>query len=165
LRVAHDSLIRNQGAIDTRASQIANQQSALDNCLVQLGKAQQAEPLRVTAHLIPSSPTRTDLRVVDKLTKVVSDQKVKAFERTYVVVANRTITPIRLGVECPVKLLYSAHGRVLGTGAMTTGGWGGRLSMNSYGIGILSPAWSPINPILATVQAAEDPHSCRFDLR
>lgn len=158
LRVAQDSLNKSQGATDGRAQQIASQQSSLSTCLVQLGKAQQSEPMRITAHLLRSEPSKRHVNVG-------GPGEVEVFERSYIILTSKAVTPIRLSVVCGVRSLHQASGYVAGTGAVMSGGWGGRLSPNSYGVGILSPAWTPTNPLVVTVASTEDPTRCEFGLQ
>jgi hypothetical protein len=70
---------------------------------------------------------------------------------------NKTITPVRLIVTCDSEI-DSASGGVMGTGAAMMGGWGGRITTSNkqYGIGILSPAWTPDNPLIVTIYSKVD---------
>jgi hypothetical protein len=131
----------------------------INSCLVQLGKAQQSEPLRVVGHLVPGGASKRLL--VGQNADTGRRSQVDAFERTYVVVTNRILTPVRLVVSCE-GVVVKADGNILGTTTRYVGGWGGRLSAQSFGVGILSPAWAPTNPMLVTVMATVDPVGCRF---
>ena len=87
------------------------------------------------------------------------------YHGTFLVLTNQTVTPVRLLVTCG-RDLEQAVGKVLGTGAEMVGGWGGRVtsSAKSYGVGILSPAWTPANPMVVTVYTNQkDIGTCSFE--
>ena len=89
------------------------------------------------------------------------------YHGTFLVLTNQTVTPIRLLVTCEGKIVQ-AGGGILGTAASSGGGWGGRVTTSpmQYGIGLLSPAWTPSNPMLATIYT-DDPSLgiCSFEQR
>lgn len=127
-----------EGQNETLQIQNRDQQNTISGCLTQATKLLTPEPLKITPHYLGQ----------------VSMQLFPSAKQPYgsfVVLTNRVITPIRLLVTCEADI--TASGMVLGTGAMTVGGWGGRVTSSSkqYGVGILTPAWTPSNPLLVTV--------------
>ncbi len=134
-------------------NQVQSQQKSINEALVQLGKAQQQEPLKLTQHF---------LRRVEGF----YSPGIAANVGNYLVLTNKTITPIRLLVSCD-KEIAKASGTILGGGVQTGGRWGGRVTNknNEYGIGILLPAWTPINPLLVTVYTDKKTLDCVVSLR
>lgn len=111
-------------------NQVHTQQETLNEAVVQLGKANAPVPLKITA--LP-------LREID------------AHSAEFILLTNQQITPVRLLVTCPAGLREASAG-VLGAGLQSVGGWGGRFSGAQFGVGILSPAWTPISPLLVTLR-------------
>lgn len=126
-------------------NQIQNQQATINSTLLELGRSQQQEiqPLRITPHYLGIVSIRLPASVAGA----------QAFG-SWLLLTNKTVTPIRVLVKCNIDVV-AASGWVLGTGGMTSGGWGGRVteSLQEYGVGILSPAWTPNTPLLVTVHA------------
>lgn len=138
LRARDELLAKNYGVLASTESSLAT----LSNKLAGL-----QEPLKITAHLLPTqSSTQAQYR------------------GTFLVLTNKAITPVRLLVTCDAEI--QAGGQILGTGAMMGGGWAGRVTRSNKqsGIGILSPAWTPTNPLLVTIYSTEAKLGfCSFD--
>jgi hypothetical protein len=80
----------------------------------------------------------------------------------FLLTANQTVTPIRMVVECDGDIV-DAHGRLMGSGVVMGGGWGGRFSPHAYGVGISAPAWTPSSPLVLTVRSnSKELGNCRF---
>jgi hypothetical protein len=82
----------------------------------------------------------------------------------YVLLTNKLVSPVQVVVECD-RDIVSVTEWVMGTGGMTTGGWGGRIFRTQWGIGINSPAWSTYSPIQATIWTNERYPRCSFNQR
>ncbi len=84
------------------------------------------------------------------------------FETKFLVTVNQIYTPVRLLVQCE-KEIVQAHGSILGAAVSMSGDWGGRFSKNQFGIGILSPAWTPATPLVVSVKSnASSLGTCQF---
>lgn len=143
---------RKDGTIQTLQGQIRDQQTTINGALLQLGKAQQLEPLRLTNYFLGTLPGK-------------ANPDVSKYNGTFLVLTNKLITPVRLLVTCEAELVQVGGG-VLGSGAMMGGGWGGRVtrSKKQYGVGVLSPAWTPVNPLLVTIYTNQsDVGNCSFE--
>jgi hypothetical protein len=140
---------------DTYSGQIVDQRSRLDGqqqvfnqCIVALGSA--SKPERLVTHAYFIGTLYDDLK------------NSKDHVGNWIVATNRPVSPIQLLVQCG-GVLTSASARILGTGSLAMGGWGGRFSDQKYGIGINSPPWTPTNPLLVTIHASTDSiGSCEF---
>ena len=134
-------------------NQVQSQQKTINESLVQLGKAQQQEPLKLTPYFMRS----IEGCYIGGIAK---------YHGNYLVLTNKTITPIRLLVSCD-KEIAQVTGSILGAGAHTGGGWGGRVTNNKtdFGVGILSPAWTTTNPLIVTVYTNEKSLNCSFSQR
>lgn len=135
--------------IATLQEQIQDQQTTIDHALVQLGKAEQPEKLNITAYWLGQ----------------VSTQTYKSSERygTFLVLTNKVVTPVRLVVACQASIMR-ASGSLLGAGGSIGGGWGGHFTDQQFGVGILSPAWTPASPLLVTVFTnAKNLGRCEFE--
>jgi hypothetical protein len=145
LRKKDDLLGKNYGVLAETQSSLAT----LSNRILDLAK----ERLKITDHYLGMMPSQSNTNIQAK------------YHGTFLVLTNKTITPIRLLVTCEGEIVQ-AGGMVLGTGAMMGGGWSGRVtgSKKQFGVGILSPAWTPVNPLLVTIYTNElDIGTCSFD--
>jgi hypothetical protein len=142
-------LANREGQIESLKNQVQDQQSTINKALVQLGNAQQQEPLKITHYFLGAIPGRFN-------------PEIAPYRGNFLVLTNKIITPVRLLVTCDGEIVQTA-GNVLGTGAMMEGGWGGKgKNKNEYGIGILSPAWTPTNPLLVTLYTNQKQINCNF---
>jgi hypothetical protein len=147
-----DSLRTRDTLLGQNYTVLAQNQAALtslSNRVLDLAK----EPLKITPHFLGYIPSQANSNIQAK------------FNGTFLVLTNNTITPVRLLVTCEAEIVQVGGG-VLGTGASMGGGWGGRVtsSKKQYGVGILSPAWTPVNPLLVTIYTNEaNLGTCSFD--
>ena len=144
LRSRDEMLTKNYGVLAETQSSLA----ALSNRLVGL-----QEPLKITPHFIGLVPSQVNTNIQAR------------YHGTFLVLTNKPITPVRLLVTCDAEIL-STSGGVLGTAGGMGGGWGGRVTSSNkqFGVGILSPAWTPVNPLLVTIYTNEsDAGNCSFD--
>lgn len=125
--------------VDTYARQNTDQRRLLDSqqqtfnqCILTLGSANKPERQVTQAYPVGTIDQHISppLRSAD-----------------FVIVTNRTITPVRLLVTCDGTIDH-ASAMVLGSAAFMIGGWGGSQSSHKYGVGISSPAWTPMGPLL-----------------
>lgn len=91
----------------------------------------------------------------------------KGKSESFIVVADRVVSPIKLEVMCNAPI-RSAGGAPMGANAMTSIGWGGFLGYSNgvyrWGIGLGSPAWAPSTPMLVTVDSSEARQfNCAFE--
>lgn len=128
-------------------SQTQQAQSKVQDCLLELGKAQQGEPEKITAWRLSLLPARP--------------RTPGQFSASWIILTNKVVTPIRVLMTCDAPII-DLDQTVLGTGGTTSGGWGGNFSDNEFGIGITSPAWTPQNPLLITISTSQQQISCRF---
>lgn len=140
-----------EGQNDTLQAQNRSQQNTINGCLTQAIKLLKRPSLKLSNYFLGQ----------------VSTQRFPSSKQrygTFLVITNQTITPIRLLVTCQADI--TASGFVLGGNTSTFGGWGGRVtaSTHQYGVGILTPAWTPTNPLLVTVFSdAQNVGRCTFD--
>jgi hypothetical protein len=145
LRKKDDLLGKNYGVLAETQSSLAT----LSNRILDLAK----EPLKITDHFLGMMPSKSNPNIQAK------------YNGTFLVLTNKTITPIRLLVTCESEIVQAA-GEVLGTGTLMQGGWYGRVTSSNkqFGVGILSPAWTPVNPLLVTIYSNESNVGiCSFD--
>jgi hypothetical protein len=84
------------------------------------------------------------------------------YETKFLLTVNQIVTPVRMVVRCNEEII-EAHGSLLGVGVTTHGGWGGRFSKNTVGVGINSPAWTPSTPLVISVKSNANPlGTCQF---
>jgi hypothetical protein len=154
IRILKNTISNRDVEIKTIRDQVSGQQDTINKTLLELGRSQQREvqPTRIIRYFIGTLP-------VNARPEKTSNQG------TFLLLTNRAITPIRLLVTCE-RDFVEAYGQVLGTGAVLAGGWGGRVTRSSkqYGIGIVSPAWTPTNPMMVTIYAnQQDLGLCTFE--
>lgn len=107
-------------------------------------------------------PTKEPLKVVVNLLEESTGEH-PPYETRFIATVNQIVTPIRLLVQCESEIL-EANGRLAGASVHMSGGWGGKFSKNQFGIGILSPAWSPSTPLIITVKSNQKQLGvCRFN--
>ena len=140
------------GNVIAQQSQTQESQSKVQECLVELGKSQRQERLKITHYYL------------GRVSSQEFQSPPRAHYGTFLVLTNKAITPVRLLVTCESDI--SAAGGVLGTAAESYGGWGGQVtsSKKQFGVGILSPAWTPVNPLSVTVFSDSDTiGTCEFE--
>jgi hypothetical protein len=140
-----------QGVFNTQQKSFDSQQTTMNTCMSTLGELEKPEPLKIISHSF--GVTKNDQANIPAL-----------YVEAFLVLTNKTITPIRLLVSCDKKITL-ASGGILGTGgAMGGDDWSGPKSDTSYGIGLLSPAWTVANPMIARVYFNdENIRTCTFD--
>jgi hypothetical protein len=127
-----------QATFNGQQATFNNQQDIVNKCIVALGSAIKPERLKIQDWFVGT--------VIEKTNREAP------YFGSWIVLTNKTVTPIRLLVTCDGDI-EGAGAEVLGTGGQESGGWGGKFSAKKYGIGITSPAWTPTNPLLVTVYA------------
>jgi hypothetical protein len=127
-------------------NQIQNQQRTINDALVQLGKAQQQEPLKLTHHPLG----RVEGRHKHGIAKSVYE---------FIVLTNKLTTPVKLVVACDGEIV-DLNSKLLGASGLMTGGLE-KINQRQYLIGISSPAWTPSTPLLVTVYSDKE-IACSF---
>jgi len=123
-----------EGQNATLLNQNRDQQSSINNC--------QTQALKL---LVPEAFKMTPLMMSDeKQSDDVQQAKI-------LMLTNQTVTPVKMRMGCN-RVLKSASVWILGSGTMAGGG--GVDVQNIFDIGIDSPAWSTISPLLITVSYA-----------
>jgi len=154
IRIKDGALERDTVALGATAAALSYTQKTMGDLSNKILDITKPERLKITTHFLG----------------VVSDQQnpnIQAkFNGTYVVLTNKEVTPVRLMVTCDADLV-DVSTKILGTGSMLVGGWGGKgvtRSHKQYGIGIVSPAWTPNGPLLVTI-FTNDPNAglCSFE--
>jgi hypothetical protein len=87
---------------------------------------------------------------------------VAPYAHSFLLLTNRTITPVTMVVTCNPGLV-SAGGGILGAGSSLLGGGGGRRAANQWEFLISAPAWAPTNPMIVSVYSADKEITCSFD--
>lgn len=152
IETLNNTIAAKDSTIHGLEAQTKRDQDIINNLIVQVGKAQAPEPLKIIGHeLLGLMPQGTMAGF--------------NYAMPWVVISNKTISPVKLLVTCEANNI-EATGHVIGSGVVVGGGWGGRVTLrtNQYGVGIPSPAWSPSSPLLVTVYS-NTPRSgpCRFE--
>jgi len=124
--------------LQTCSGQLTDAQKNVNDCLTQLGKANTAEPPKVTPFVVPT----------------ITDTKVAAHTKTIVVLTNKIITPIRSIISCQGD--FVVVGATVANASSIMGGGAGWVGTRQYRIGIGSPAWTPTDPLILTVYYNED---------
>ena len=143
------------GKNEILTNQNRDQQNTINNCQTQaLRLIADTQSLKITDYFLGLVPSQYNQNIHGK------------YHGTFLVLTNKPVSPIRLLVSCDAEIEVS--GDILGTGSAMSGGWGGRVtgSLKQYGFGLLSPAWTPVNPLLLTVYT-DSPSlgRCTFDER
>jgi hypothetical protein len=144
-----DTIRTKDSLLETNYTVLLNTQSSLatlSNNILDAGKPQ---PLKITQFFLNLG---------------ASDNDKTAYRQQFLLLTNRTITPVRLLATCDKEIDLAGSG-VLGTkSAMLGDTWSGKRSANTYAIGLVSPAWSPTGPLIVSVYF-NDPaqRTCSFD--
>lgn len=133
------------GQIEVLTNQIQTQQNTIIEALVQLGKAQQQEPLKISNYPLGSKETR---------------RQPGNEPHDFLIIANKPVTPVRLIASCDGDII-DASWRMLGTLALTLGGTA-KSDKRRYSIEISSPPVTPTNPVLVTLYATQKEMKCSF---
>ena len=143
--------VRREAAVKDAISQTLqkqnrDQQSTINGCLSQAMK------------LLTPEPPKTTILPID-----VADNRDPALKSTrFILLTNKTITPVRVVISCDA---YIERVSLLPIGSAVLGGGGTRFSDRIFQSMIQSPAWTPSQPILATVEHhKEDSPKCSFGL-
>jgi hypothetical protein len=122
-----------------------DQQSTIDGCLSQAMKLLTPEALKTT-------PLVFDNETVGEIKKV-----------RWLVIANKTITPVQMNVSCD-KPLEDGSVWIVGSGLLAGGA--GKVGPQVLGVNISTPAWSPTSPLLITMSyRGGGDIACHFALR
>ena len=136
-------LTTKDGQIQTCGAQLTDAQKNVNDCLTQLGKANIAEPLKVTPFFVSLN----------------QNPQIAAHARNMVVITNKIITPVSSVISCEGEIV--AVGGGIANTATTMAGGGGPIGKHQYRLGISSPAWTPTNPLILTLYYNEDdPGAC-----
>jgi hypothetical protein len=112
---------------------------------VQLGKAQQQEPLKVNQYALGSLERRSpELEIAG-----------------FIVIPNRQVAPVRLLASCEGEII-DACWRMLGTLGLTLGGMVKTDNKRHRLMEVSSPAWTPTNPLFVTVYSKQKDMRCSF---
>ncbi len=136
-----------EGISQTLQKQNRDQQSTINGCLAQAMKFLTPEPLKTTPLVLDNDTTNQ------------ADKKIR-----WLLLVNKTVTPVRILVPCNRPLGNQASVWILGTGVM--GGGAAKVSPNALEVDISTPAWSPISPMVISMSYRGDNDiSCSFILR
>jgi hypothetical protein len=150
LEESRRKLENKDGQLKALESQIQNQQSTINEALVQLGKAQQQEPFKIAHHPLGPNAAR---------------QKPGIAAHDYILLTNRLMTPVRLTVSCDSDIV-EAYSRLLGASGLALGGMErSKNNKKQYEIGLSSPAWIPMNPLLVTLYSNQQELNSTFSQR
>lgn len=122
-----------EGISQTLQAQNGDQQDALNNCLVSLGKASQASPPQLTVLTAPATP----------------DPKRGKYSRQILVLFDKTVSRTRGYLTCN-KAVNEAFAWVMGAG-MVQGSASFTKGSNVVTFDITSPTTSPIAPLMFTL--------------
>ena len=83
----------------------------------------------------------------------------------WLVLTNKTITPVQMNVVCNKVLEGGASVWIVGSGML--GGGAGKMAPNIIGVNIATPAWATSSPLLVSMsyRGKEDDLTCSFQLR
>ena len=171
-QVAHEELKSLRGQTDKLPADLAVESARRDQAQKDMAliiKKAGTETRVGVAEDFRKSPIKVDipigkepLKLYVNLSQPTRGENVP-YETQFLITVNQAVTPVRLLVQC-VDEIVDGHGSLIGVGASMIGGWSGRFSKNAIGIGILSPVWTPANPMLVTIKSNTNPLGvCRFD--
>jgi hypothetical protein len=148
LREAQNSLSRFQGAVGAQTSQIQAQQGTINGCLTQAMKLLTPEALRLSFVALPP----------------IQRQKATTKSANYLVLVNKTITPVRMSITCKTPAHIEAS--VLGTGTQSGSFENQDYIGTEHMIAIDSPAFGPSSPLLVSLDFnTEQEPDCQFSQR
>jgi hypothetical protein len=135
------------GINQTLQKQNRDQQSSINGCLNQAITLLRPEPERMTALVLDSDFASTDVR-----------------RTRWLLLINRTTTPVNLVTACEGVEIESVDVHVVGTSIMAGGS--SRLTQNMWQTNITMPAWGPTSPLIDTIQYHGTENSvCSFNRR
>lgn len=135
------------GASRQLQSQNRDQQTTINNCQTQALKLLTPEPFKI----VPL--------VLEPASGGIEKQNVK-----FLLLTNRTVTPVNLVVTCRRRLL-SASLSPIGAGSIMLSG-PARLTDTQFQLSLDSPAWGPETPIIVSLSYFGDSNNtCSFDER
>lgn len=171
-QVAHEELKSLRGQTDKLRADLAVESARRDQAQKDMAliiKKAGTETRVGVAEDFRKSPIKVDIPIGKEPVKLYVNRSQPTrgenvpYETQFLITVNQAVTPVRLLVQC-VDEIVDGHGSLIGVGASMSGGWGGRFSKNAIGIGILSPVWTPANPMLVTIKSNTNPLGvCRFD--
>jgi hypothetical protein len=126
-----------------------NSLTALSNKILDVTK-----PEPMTIHSVDIGPMKS------------TDGNGSKFQEQFVLLVNKTITPVHLVVTCD-QPIASAGGGILGSRTTILSDlWGGAISDRSWRVGAGGGVWGPLSPLVVTVYFNDgDLRRCHFDER
>ena len=118
-----------------------------------------AEDFRKSPIKVDIPPSTEPLKITTRLMRMAGD--VPPFLNEALLLTNRLITPVRLTVECDSDLT-KVDARIVGASSAIVEG-PARLSARAYRLAILSPAWTPSDPLLVTIHSNNGDIACKFN--
>jgi len=145
-----DRLGDQRSRIDSQQGTIERQQTSVNSCVVTLGKIAQPEPQKI--NLLFNSLDFDPLK--------------GKHVQQLIAVTNRSISPVRMSVQCNMTVSYFSS-KIAGVPGVTGGPLGGRPEPNnSYSFEIDSPPWTPTSPVVIDVYYDGDTFgTCGMTLR
>lgn len=133
-----------EGANGALVKQTTDQQGTINNCQTQALKLLAPDPMKVTP-IVLEPPTGSGIGV---------------HNMKWLVLVNRTITPINLAVVCQ-RGFESGQASIAGSG--TRIGGASKVTDTQYQVNISSPAWGPQSPLIFEMSyyGSED-NACSF---
>ena len=123
-----ENCAKTEGANGILTKQAADQQNTINNC--------QTQALKL---LTPEAQKTTPLVLEDTVVDGV-EHKAK-----FLILTNKTVTPVRMIVNCN-RAVRDGFASILGSGVMTGGTT--NQTPTALNVGIDSPAWTPISPMI-----------------
>jgi hypothetical protein len=143
LSTLRENCAKTEGANGALSKQTADQQDTINHCQQDALKLLTPEPFKI----VPL--------VLEPANQGVGVQHVK-----WLVLVNRTVTPVNLHVGCQ-KRFVSASASILGSG-MISGGTA-KITDYLYQVNISTPAWSPESPLIFEMSFSGDSNNaCSF---
>jgi hypothetical protein len=135
-----------EGINQTLQKQNRDQQNTINGCLSQAMKFLSPEPQKIAAIVFDH------------------DESNEVKKIRWLVVSNKTITPVLMNVVCD-RVLEDGVARIVGNSGMLGRGTG-KVAPEILGIDISAPSWSPTSPLLVAMSYRGDANiSCSFNLR